>query len=87
MDNASNGRFMGASEKPSFVIRLTNERHTSWQGEIQWLESGAVRQFRSALELLVLIQAAMDSTTRTDASIPIRRWDPEENTRRNKAFR
>lgn len=39
-----------------FLITLRHQQHTSWQGSVQRLDTGETVNFRSALELMVLIE-------------------------------
>lgn len=44
----------------TFVIRVQHRQHSSWQGRVTWLEQDETVYFRSALELLKLIDGALD---------------------------
>lgn len=44
----------------TFVIRVQHRQHSSWQGRVTWLEEDETVYFRSALELLKLIDGALD---------------------------
>lgn len=50
-------------ERATFVIRVMHRQHTSWQGEVIWIDGQKKEYFRSALELLRL----MDSVLQADA--------------------
>lgn len=52
-------------EKPTFIINVQYRQHTTWQGTIQWVEGGVEKRFRSALELIKL----MDSVVSGDSSV------------------
>lgn len=43
----------------TFVVRILFRQHTSWQGVVTWSEGRQEKNFRSALELLVLIDSAL----------------------------
>lgn len=45
--------------KATFWIRVLYRQHTSWQGEVTWVERQKKEYFRSALELLGLIDSAL----------------------------
>lgn len=47
----------------TFIIRVQYRQHSSWQGEIVWVDGGRRRYFRSVLELLKLIDSAMEKDT------------------------
>ena len=50
-----------SGEKGTFIIRVEQRQHSSWQGRVTWVESGETVAFRSALELLKLIDEALES--------------------------
>ena len=43
----------------TFEMRVLFRQHASWQGELRWLEKGARQSFRSALELITLMDSAL----------------------------
>ena len=45
----------------TFSIRVLFRQNTSWQGSISWLEGKREETFRSVLELLLLIDSAVNS--------------------------
>ena len=47
-------------KKGTFVVHVMYRQNATWQGEVVWTETGEVRKFRSALELLKLMDSAMD---------------------------
>lgn len=47
----------------SFLIRVQYQENTSWQGTIHWLERRKSQTFRSLLELIVLLQEALEKGT------------------------
>lgn len=46
----------------TFLIRIHFKQNTNWQGTIQWLESNQTIPFRSVLELVFLLNEAVDKT-------------------------
>ena len=48
----------GATEKPTFVIKIEQRQNATWQGSIRWLETGEIRNFRSVMELFRLMDTA-----------------------------
>lgn len=42
-----------------FLVRIQYRQNTTWQGTIQWLDGKKSKNFRSLMELIVLIQEAM----------------------------
>ena len=47
-------------EQGTFIIRVEQRQHSSWQGRVTWVEEGKKENFRSALELLKMIDGALD---------------------------
>ena len=46
--------------KGTFVINVQYRQNATWQGRVLWAETGKSCNFRSALELLKLIDSALD---------------------------
>ncbi|MEN1760223.1 hypothetical protein [Anoxynatronum sibiricum] len=42
-----------------FLVNIRYQQHNSWQGNLQRLDTGEAISFRSVLELMKLIQAAL----------------------------
>ena len=42
------------------TIHSYNRQNATWQGSVTWVEKKEKQQFRSALELLKLIESALD---------------------------
>lgn len=40
-----------------FMVQILDRQNTTWQGTITWTESGRKATFRSALELLKLVDS------------------------------
>lgn len=50
----------GKTEKKStFIVQILNAQNDSWQGTVTWTEKKETMPFRSALELLQLIDSAL----------------------------
>ena len=47
-------------EQGTFIIRVEQRKQSSWQGRVTWGEEGKTENFRSALELLKMIDGALD---------------------------
>lgn len=45
--------------KASFLVRVLFQEHGTWQGIIYWREGGEPQRFRSFMELLMLLEAAL----------------------------
>ncbi len=44
----------------TFVIKVLFRQHTSWQGSIAWLDTKSEQTFRSVLELILLMDSALN---------------------------
>ncbi len=49
----------GQSWPVNFVVQIYGADHASWQGTILWTQSGKKEAFRSALELIRLIDSTV----------------------------
>lgn len=43
----------------TFIIRILNTQHDTWQGTVTWADEKRTESFRSALELVHLIDSTM----------------------------
>lgn len=48
-------------ERGTFVVRILNTDNATWQGTVAWTEGKKTVPFRSALELLRLIDGAVET--------------------------
>jgi hypothetical protein len=64
------------NKKPmTFVVNVQYRKNATWQGTITWVEQNQTLHFRSALEMLKLMeQATMSGAT------PVVNWDGEESS-------
>ena len=46
--------------KGTFIVRIHECQNSTWQGSVLWVEEQQEQYFRSALELLKLIDGAVD---------------------------
>lgn len=44
----------------TFVIKIVDKQNATWQGSVNWVEGKQEKSFRSALELIKLIDGALD---------------------------
>lgn len=44
----------------TFVVRVLDLQNSTWQGTVTWTDSGKQEQFRSALELIRLIDSTLE---------------------------
>lgn len=56
-------------EKGTFVVQVQYRQHSTWQGKVLWAEKNETKQFRSALELLKLIDSALDEDPAPDKEL------------------
>ena len=50
-------------ELATFAVRIIFRQNASWQGSVTWLEGNREESFRSALELVFLMNGALSSGT------------------------
>lgn len=60
----------------NFLISIYHQENFSYQGEIQWLDTGKKIRFRSELELMNLIHEAAKSSLKSDSEI--RTWTDDQ---------
>lgn len=53
----------------TFLVRICFRQNASWQGTVKWLEKGRELKFRSAMELLLMMDSAL---------MKAENWDMEE---------
>lgn len=56
-------------DKGTFVVQVQYRQHATWQGKVLWAEKNETKQFRSALELLKLIDSALDEDPAPDKEL------------------
>ena len=47
--------------KQTFVVEVVDQQNASWQGSVNWVNTGKQEHFRSALEFIRLIDSALES--------------------------
>ncbi len=47
-------------DKATFVVTVLYRQNATWQGTLKWLEGGKEEKFRSALELIKLMDSAVE---------------------------
>ncbi len=65
-------RFM--PEGANFVIKIFNCRQNNWKGEIRWLNGRDHIYFRSLLEMVMLLQEALEQQGLHDQADSFRSW-------------
>lgn len=58
-DNTMDNMEIPTSGKAKFVVHVQFRQNATWQGTIQWVEKKKVQKFRSALEMLKLMDEAL----------------------------
>jgi len=53
------GRMPMGNSNQSFVIEVKSQENSTWQGTITWVEGKKKENFRSALELIRLIDSTL----------------------------
>ncbi|MEG0997839.1 MAG: hypothetical protein RSB05_05420 [Clostridiales bacterium] len=48
-------------DKAVFIVEVDYRQNATWQGSVVWVEANEKKQFRSALELIMLMTSALDS--------------------------
>ena len=51
----------GGDHKETFIVKILNRQNSTWQGNVTWVEEQESQNFRSALELIKMIDGALDS--------------------------
>lgn len=62
----------------TFLVRILFRQNATWQGTIQWLDGKTNRPFRSLLEMILLINEALETAEGPDAVCEFRTWDEKE---------
>ena len=44
----------------TFIIKIINKQNSTWQGSITWVDKQKTQNFRSALEMLKMIDEVLD---------------------------
>lgn len=60
----------------NFLVTIFHQDNHSWQGVIQWLDTGRKVHFRSELELMTLLQAAVQ--TQQNEELSFRSWEDDQ---------
>ena len=46
--------------KSTFIVKIMNNQNSTWQGSITWVEEQKTQNFRSALEMIKMIDGVLD---------------------------
>ena len=50
---------MKSNQTGTFLVKILDSQNATWQGSVTWLEEQKTKKFRSALELLKLIDGVI----------------------------
>lgn len=75
-ENNGNMRKERQNRSSNFLISIHHQENHSWQGVIEWLDTGKKVHFRSELELLNLINMAVH--TEQSESGKFRSWEDSQ---------
>ena len=50
--------------RQSFIVNVSHQQNSTWQGTITWVDENKTQSFRSALELIRLIDSTMENDTK-----------------------
>lgn len=56
----------GRKTDATFVVRMMYRQHSSWQGEVTWIDREKKEYFRSAMELIKLLDSAVNASKEND---------------------
>lgn len=51
---------MAHEKKATFIIDIKDTQNGTWQGSVSWVQENKQQNFRSALELIKLIDSTME---------------------------
>lgn len=52
---------MQEPKQATFIIRITQNENASWQGQVTWADENITKNFRSALELIKMIDGVVQT--------------------------
>lgn len=55
-----------ANNQETFVVRILRTENSTWQGSVTWVEQNKKQNFRSGLELIKMIDNAMESHSESE---------------------
>ena len=63
------GQSEAGSTTGTFEISIKFTQNSTWQGQIHWVEKGLKQNFRSALEMLKLMDEALEESNKSGRAI------------------
>ena len=58
------------SSNDTFVVKIMNNQNSTWQGSITWVEGQKSQHFRSALEMLKMIDGILEIDREVEGGQP-----------------
>jgi hypothetical protein len=58
-----NRKNLNGKNKGTFIIKVEESQRGTWQGKVVWADEDTTEHFRSALELLQLVDEAINAAT------------------------
>lgn len=58
-----------------FLVQILFRQNASWQGEVQWLNTGQKRCFRSFFELALLLHQSMEQSVYPRSGVSFQSWN------------
>lgn len=55
-------------KKQTFILEINDTQNQSWQGRVEWIQGQKKESFRSAMELLHLLDSVVSDEERPDFS-------------------
>lgn len=52
--------------RKTFIVKVMGTENATWQGNVTWAEKNKVQNFRSALELMKMLDAAISDNNGED---------------------
>ncbi len=49
-------------DRGTFIVKIISQQNATWQGTVTWVEEQQTQSFRSALELLKMIDGVVNDT-------------------------
>lgn len=63
----------------TFLIKVYFRQNNTWQGRIEWLEGEKSLPFRSLLEMVMLMEEALNQSGIQDQQIEFKTWTDKED--------
>ena len=55
------GNYMSNKKEGTFVVHVNKNENDTWQGQVTWADKDEKLSFRSAMELMSIIDAALNT--------------------------